>query len=339
MRHKAVATNARTAAATRRMRRSAGHRPADSCAGICGIGVEGRFHLLPSGATAAETGTNSENRSRSRDHHQEANATRSLLNTAKLIEESPVLMRPEGAGGPGEGHREDRQAHRVRRPGWRHEAVGQLEAVIFHATERNLPRGGSVAWNLFTGRNHEHATHHTNSCTPKAAPRRSRAGCTACRWKTQAHAAAAQHRHAAVRRAVGRGDARRAPGHRRDGRLGRADARRDHPGRGRRRHRLRHGRGAHHAARRATCRTTWRSCAARSSAACRSATARVASTAACPTASRRRLARVGPDGAAGARSATSTRRSARTRSTGRSARSAAATTSSRSASTRPIACG
>ena len=48
----------------------------------------------------------------------------------------------------------------------------------------------------------------------------------------------------------------------------------------------------------ATCRTTWRSCATRSSAACRSATARAAITAACRTASRRRLARVGPDGAA-----------------------------------------
>ena len=39
----------------------------------------------------------------------------------------------------------------------------------------------------------------------------------------QARAAAAEHRLAAVRRPVGRGDARRAPGHRRDRRLGGAD--------------------------------------------------------------------------------------------------------------------
>lgn len=41
----------------------------------------------------------------------------------------PHAHAPEGVGGAGEGHREDRQAHRVRRPGWRAEAACDDEAL------------------------------------------------------------------------------------------------------------------------------------------------------------------------------------------------------------------
>ena len=120
-----------------------------------------------------------------------------------------------------------------------------------------------------------------------AAPPRSRPGCAACRSKTRR---AQQLQNIATLPFVGPWVAVMPDVH-----LGigatvgsvMPDARRDHPGRGRRRHRLRHGRGAHHPARRATCPTTSRSFAVRSSAACRSATARAASTAASPTASTR----------------------------------------------------
>ena len=42
----------------------------------------------------------------------------------------PDLDAFEGAGSSGEGHREDRQAHGIRRPGWRAEAIGQPQAVV-----------------------------------------------------------------------------------------------------------------------------------------------------------------------------------------------------------------
>ncbi len=64
------------------------------------------------------------------------------------------------------------------------------------------------------------------------------------RLRGRGASAARQRRAAAVRPRLGRGDARRALGHRRDGRQRDPDARRDHPGRGRRRHRLRHDGGA-----------------------------------------------------------------------------------------------
>ena len=60
--------------------------------------------------------------------------------------------------------------------------------------------------------------------------------------------AAAQRRAPAVHPPPRRGHARRALGHRRDRRLRDPDQGRDHPGGGRRRHRLRHDGGAHHAA-------------------------------------------------------------------------------------------
>ena len=63
-------------------------------------------------------------------------------------------------------------------------------------------------------------------------------------FEDEARPAAAQRRAAAVHPQVGRGDARRALGHRRDRRQRDPDRRRDHPGRGRRRHRLRHDGGA-----------------------------------------------------------------------------------------------
>lgn len=61
---------------------------------------------------------------------EETNATRSALNTAKLIDENPTLMRPQGARGAGEGHREDREADGVRWSGWAAESGGEDEDVI-----------------------------------------------------------------------------------------------------------------------------------------------------------------------------------------------------------------
>ena len=150
---------------------------------------------------------------------EEANATRSLLNTAKLIEEGPVLMRLKELEAF-KVAREDRQAHRVQRPGQHAEAVGDVEVM----QNRPFPAcGGRLGWGRteslsgcwrrtaafnthgdglpmssacpsqpspLTGRglffkegHHEHQLR--DCCMPKAAPRRSRAGCVACHWKTR----------------------------------------------------------------------------------------------------------------------------------------------------------
>ncbi len=71
---------------------------------------------------------------------------------------------------------------------------------------------------------------------------------------------------AAVHPPARRADARRAPGQGCDRRLGDPDARRDHPGRRRRRHRLRHDRRPHPVARRPAAVRPARGCARRSSA-------------------------------------------------------------------------
>ena len=59
---------------------------------------------------------------------EEANATRSLLNTAKLVEQSPVLMRLKELEAL-ETDREDRAAGRVRRPRWRAPAISDAEVT------------------------------------------------------------------------------------------------------------------------------------------------------------------------------------------------------------------
>ena len=115
-------------------------------------------------------------------------------------------------------------------------------------------------------------------------------------------------------------------------------ARRDHPGRGRRRHRLRHDGGAHHADAPATCPTTWRKLRSASRRRCRMAQRpRTASaTTACRTRveTRRCGSRTRPRGSTSSRPSTRRSHDPHRQAASSSARSAAATTSSRSASTR-----
>ena len=145
----------------------------------------------------------------------------------------------------------------------------------------------------------------------------------------------------AVHAPLGRGDARRALGKGRDGRQRDPHRRRDHPGRGRRRHRLRHDRGADDAQRARSARHAARACARRSRRRCRMAAPTTASRAR----QSRRVARpaVGARRAAWADARTPATTSivaqapahrAWTARCSTSERSAPATTSSRCASTR-----